>query len=167
MNTVKKIESMYEAKEDARFKYEMIERDFENTLRRKVLRLHSVGRSVLMKKLGSERFRRLNSNQRLVPIAHKYMWLLEPNPRIEFRMVQTKQGWSEVVVGNYLVPLSRFQIGDRDYAKEIRESLLTSVPQFEDREYAQAQETMARIEAARNSRKSKVKHDSSVSVEGK
>lgn len=150
MNTVAKIEDLFKKKQEAQIASEIADQDFEAYLYSKVTHLRSVGRSVLLKRLGQERFRALNDRHVVSPVSRSLAWLINPSPRISIRAAQGRQTNSELVVGDFLLPIKLFQQSDRDFAKHVRKSLDESLIKFEEYEYEQAKRIIERIELHRN-----------------
>lgn len=149
MNTVEKMEDLFKKKQEMQIASEIADQDFEAYLYTKVTRLHSVGRSVLRKKLGHERFQSLNDCHFISPVSRNLAWLINPSPQIAIRAAQGLQKNSEIAVGNYLRPIKFFQQSDRDFAKHVRKSLDESLIKFEEYEYERAKKTIERIELHR------------------
>lgn len=158
MNSVEKIENLSKKSSEAKIAAEDAQSEFEDCLWLKVMHLHSVGRSVLRKELGDETFRRLNDLQVMSPISRKFAWLINPSPEISVRPPRGRQKNSELIVGNYLLPLSILCQSDRDFAKQIRTSLIKSVEDFENWEYKRAQSIIERFEKSRGKKDSKASH---------
>lgn len=150
MNSVEKIENLSKKSQEAKMAAEDAQSEFDDCLWFKVIHLHSVGRSVLRKRLGDETFRRLNDLHVMSPIPRNLAWLINPSPEISIRPPRGRQKNSELVVGNYLLPLSILSQSDRDFAKQIRTSLIKSVEDFENWEYKRAQSIIERFQKSRD-----------------
>jgi hypothetical protein len=155
MNSVEKIENLSKKSQEAKIAAEDAQSKFEDCLWLKVMHLHSVGRSVLRKRLGDETFGRLNDLHIISPIPRNLAWLINPSPEISIRPPRGRQKNSELVVGNYLLPLSILSQSDRDFAKQIRTSLIKSVEDFENWEFERAQSIIERFKKSRDKKTSK------------
>lgn len=139
-------------------------KDFERSLAVKVRRLWSVGRSVMRKQLGDERYRHLNARHYLSELDRFHAWVLIENPKIELRLPTTAHGKAEIVVSGesrwgdysaYLLPLSILSKSDRDFAKDVRKRQAEAIQRYNDRELERAMEIVDRAEKkkAREARK--------------
>jgi hypothetical protein len=155
MNSVEKIENLSKKSQEAKIAAEDAKSEFEDCLWLKVMHLHSVGRSVLRKKLGDETFGRLDDRHIISPIPRNLAWLINPSPEISIRPPRGRQKNSELVVGNYLLPLAILSQSDRDFAKQIRTSLINSVEYFENWEYKRALKVVEDFEKNREKKASK------------
>lgn len=165
MNSVEKIENLSKKSQEAKTAAQDAQSEFEDCLWLKVMHLHSVGRSVLRKRLGDETFRRLDDRQVVSPIPRSLAWLIHPSPAISIREPRGRQKNSELLVGNYLLPLSILCQSDRDFAKQIRTSLVKSVEDFENWEYKRAQSVIQRFEKSRDKKASKASHNDQEKVQ--
>lgn len=165
MNTVEKIESLSKKSKEAKIAAEDAQSEFEDCLWLKVMHLHSVGRSVLQKTLGYEAFRKLDERQSISPIARQFAWLIHPSPAISIREPKGRQKNSELVVGNFLLPISILSQSDRDFAKQIRTSLTKSVEDYENWEYKRALKIVEDFEKALEKKSSKASRKSQEKVQ--
>lgn len=150
MNTVEKLENLFKKSQEAQIAAQNADQDFDLCLHLKVMSLHAVGRSVLRKRLGDDRFRRLDDRHIKSPISRSLAWLINPSPAVSLRPARGRQTNSELIIGHYAVSIYLLQQSDRDFAKQIRESLAKSIVEFETWEYEQAKNTIERIERRRN-----------------
>lgn len=149
MNTVEKLENLFKKSQEAQIAAQNADQDFDLCLNLKVMSLHAVGRSVLRKRLGDDRFRRLDDRHIKSPISRSLAWLINPSPDVSLRPAKGRQTNSELIVGHYLISIHLLQLSDRDFAKQVRASLAKSIVEFETWEYDQAQSTIERIELRR------------------
>lgn len=150
MNTVEKLENLFKKSQEAQIAAQNADQDFDLCLHLKVMSLHAVGRSVLRKRLGDDRFRRLDDRHIKSPVSRSLAWLINPSPDVSLRQARGRQQNSELIIGHYAVSIYLLQQSDRDFAKQIRESLAKSIVEFETWEYEQAKNTIERIERRRN-----------------
>ena len=150
MNTVEKLENLFKKSQEAQIAAQNADQDFDLCLHLKVMSLHAVGRSVLRKRLGDDRFRRLDDRHIKSPVSRSLAWLINPSPDVSLRQARGRRQNSELIIGHYAVSIYLLQQSDRDFAKQIRESLAKSIVEFETWEYEQAKNTIERIERRRN-----------------
>lgn len=165
MNTVEKLENLFKKSQEAQIAAQNADQNFDLCLHLKVMSLHAVGRSVLRKRLGDDRFRQLNDQQRKSPVSRSLAWLLNPSPEVYLRAARGRQTNSELVVGHFLIPIHILQQSDRDFAKQVRESLAMSLIEFDTWEYEQAQNTIERIELRRNKKTKSISRNHTASLE--
>lgn len=165
MNTVEKLENLFKKREEAQIAAENADQDFDLCLHLKVMSLHAVGRSVLRKRLGDDRFRRLDDRHIKSPVSRSLAWLINPSPEVSLRGARGRQTNSELVVGQYLISIHLLQQSDRDFAKQVRASLAKSMVEFETWEYEQAQNTIERIELRRNKKAKSTSRNPTASLE--
>lgn len=164
MNTVEKIENLFKKSQEAQIAAQNADQEFDLCLHLKVMGLHAVGRSVLRKELGDDRFSRLSDRHIKSPVSRSLAWLLNPSPEISLRQARGRQTNSELIVGHFLLPIHILQQSDRDFAKQVRASLAKSLVEFEAWEYEQAQNTVERIELRRNKKSSSRNSTASLEV---
>lgn len=153
MTIQKKMIANLERVEVLEFTAESERKDFERSLAVKVLRLWGVGRSVVRKQLGDERFRHLNSRHGHSEVSRRHAWILIEDPKITLRLPKTSTGSAELCIegttrwGDYepwLVPVSILSKSDRDFAKEVRKYQREATERYNKRELEMAMEVVDR-----------------------